>query len=282
MKSFKEFLIEGLIKLPKKTTQEVFERVLANYLSYIKANADPIKQKKHLEVVNKLATYYGVKLSSFIKKNFVFSVKLDVSDLPASYKASHDLKDLIVVVDWEGKIGHFESEADAAWFEKQQILAFNPDRIIETLRPYTDPADIQFAVGKFKADLDHEMTHVVQDLVLSKHDKSQSDTNGYLDPDIDDKELRKRYYTSKIEFDPSIKSAMMEFHHDILLSKHFKDKAKLREAIDTFVGIKSPKGSSFFKTNELFKTLKKADHSKWKKAVKLLYLNLGIDVQGEI
>jgi hypothetical protein len=134
--------------------------------------------------------------------------------------------------------------------------------------------NINFTLGI----IEHETTHAVQSMVLYLLHPSQYDsTTGGKSV----KGLRKgqakqeKYFTSNIEFDPLIKSSARELKGLFGKYNAVSDKDKKDLFIKyTFSDVAS-KGVSKadnkdFNRSSFFKSLKRSDPDKWKKAVKLL------------
>jgi len=302
--TFKPFLAEGLIKLPPKIVAEATKFLLEKLLAYLSSyeEGDKLDREVYATNLKRFAAKHDLSKPSRAEVEKAGRSKLAQTvlklEIPESYvssikrlhkgeihKASFAIKYVIV---FSGKHELLNPDESGAFIEKPPTLLLN----INALNLAREDVAQQVYVGAFKeierrieyavTTLEHELTHAVQFMVLKQlhpEQVSSSGTHGASDKGSFDE----IYYTSQLEFDPQLKSSLKDFEH-LVRRKGAKTKEAKRELLHKFtwsdtakadipdVGEKVVSGRSPF-----FQSLKRVDHAKWKKALKLFSTKVNIE-----
>lgn len=249
--SFKSFLTEGLIKLPASMKRALHDGIARSLAMYAYWNGDGEVKKKAEKKLQEL----GTKPVKTLRGNtaFVFSVPVDLSELPASYqKRNFKLPKSVTV-------------------KVLLVPLLHPDGSKEEIGGLYDPRTGRVTVG----------AKHFSDYVVKANDHHEFDSNIEVASSTGDHELS-HFFQDRVlnaagegvEFDPQLKTELGAFKR---LVKHnaglgVKDD---RRALEVFVGNKGPDafwGSVTPAT--FFMDLKKKDETRWRKAVKLFTQNL--------
>ena len=124
--------------------------------------------------------------------------------------------------------------------------------------------------------IEHELTHAVQSMILYQLHPGQYDANGKAVRGLrKDQAKKEKYHTSQVEFDPQIKGSIREIKNLFDQSKA-KTKEEKREIFNRYTYSDadqknvSRKDDKKYYRSPFFKSLRRSDPDKWKKAVKLL------------
>jgi hypothetical protein len=235
---------------------------------------------------------------------------LEKSKLNMSYEWNRDARKplrMIMVLKPLGASGMYSSrpntiEISFDWFKhfgwdefiEYAQLAFDENddierrKMIRILERYSDRAD------KMEGTLEHEMTHYIQFKVFGGASDAQIGEHGKA-LDTDDKATRNAsaYYSSQVEFDPQIKSHAKDLIVTIRANKRMKGMEALSWKDAALVAVGEKKAAEVIAKNELpkwtilgneqqfFKSLKRVDKDKWKKAVKLFMQLVGDAFEGK-
>lgn len=295
MTQFTRFITEGLIKLPEKTKTLIVDQYLYWMLAYSAKvalkDADEVDQMMVASVVKRLAGSLGIRVptsADIDRATKTISTKIKMDDLPEDYlrrlkSSKNEVKEKILTFKllftkdrYLGKdIGYAERVSDDEAIIVISALNILGDTTEDLL---ISPSTVMHNIKMGISTIEHELTHVIQYLVLGVLNKKQ----------IDDPKAIKvakssaitkddNYYLSQIEFDPMIKSAIAEIKAKLDLFKNADEQQK-REIVDTYVWgnvpssvIKKQINNNTKKNSKFFAVLKLHDPNKWKKAVKLLY-----------
>ena len=267
-------LLEGLIKVPSSLLKSLVNHIYGEYLSYMytfekyKVEAETLS-KKYNVVINKKFTP--------INKDVELNVVMD--DVANNIKKSWKLEFgyLRLIIDWEQKTWSNKPKVNASYEESNEhgipgYFTINPKNLIDLLNDDYDIKKLENIFEKVKTSMWHEASHAVQHNALKWIDKRQvSKERVFRDnPDSSKEDKRKEYLSSVVEFDPQIKTKIFQFRN-----KYGSDKENIRHNLAIFVGavkVDDKQGDEFFMA------LKNTDIKRWKKAVKLFYLNYELDV----
>jgi hypothetical protein len=200
----------GLIKIPKQLLNDVTSKCREILLSYaynvtrLDANV-----AKHHDTILKLLSYYKIKPIEAHLLDSVFKVTVDDSDLPQSYqKYKKEGNEKYVVC----KLDHVESEYLGA-FQRPNVLIVCAKSMYNILLDSGSDTNLLFSkIADFDNTIEHELTHWVQITYLHPDNSEKHYTlgRGFTNKD---------YYSSKIEFDPTIKSELSRF--STLISEYY-------------------------------------------------------------
>ena len=293
-----------MIKLPPKLADSILEYFVYWYLAFLEgsAEADSSLEEDDLDMIKlsleRLAKKHGSKapIPQDIKKAMtsraVFK-NFPVEDLPPQYlervakvrgqEAMKTLKDARVkfVVSFR-KHPKVDMDGDFPqgifYAEPAEIIVSIPNMpvkvptVLKVLATFNHP-EISRSINNTMGIVEHELTHAVQAMVMwLLHSKQYDpDTGGKSAGRLPKKEAKKdQYFTSDIEFAPTLKSSVRE-----LKSLFDKNKEKDKKEIFSKFTYSDVPSNGINKANEdgrssFFKSLKRSDPDKWKKAVKLL------------
>jgi len=284
---FQLFLNEGVIKLPQKLLKDATDHfnywALAHVLHHglKKAGRDRDEQQFVLAAIKKAAFDAGVKMptSTDIGKagrNSTLVRRFQLGDLPASYLKSltrvsgaeeRDVKRLFGSIDIKFKIffvPHSKTRIGPYWSADDQeigvstVHAHLSSKDFKNFSDYS-PATISKRMHVALGDIEHELTHGIQELVLQFLHKEQSDPKG--DSALHGKG-ETEYYLLATEFDPWIKTSVRRFRTVV---QHHKAERNLTKQKELFQSYSQGDGSDFFAV------LKKHDPERWKKAVRIAW-----------
>ena len=301
MNSFSSFLNEGLIKLPRKTLQQLVGGFVYIYLAYYKDCIEEFLSGKEYHDANEL-------LKTVLKKYNVPSIKpedsakvgksdkmtkifvIDPEDLPERYlkKLREIDKDETIFRSLNLKIkltidfkGMKKLEGSYAQFDPN-----NQQIIISIKNHYLDKSELESRVGREKClgtvltqaigNLEHEFTHAIQWIILEKFHQKQIKNISDLKIPGNSPVYQDEYYNTPIEFDPWIKTEIKKFKAAEDLVKMTRFSFDKKAAIGYFTWSDSDKNVDIEKLgftgrSEFFGALKKKSEKRWKKAVKLFY-----------
>jgi hypothetical protein len=276
IKSFRDFSVnEGLIKVPQDLLRSLWRFVFSQYLSYMYSI-----ERCSLDAID-LSKKYDIIIDEEFKpinKDIELSFVLD--DLPERVKNSWRLEFgyLRFLIDWEQKIWGHRPKVNASYEESNDngipgYFTINPREFVELLN--SDKYTIEGAIDlieRAKTSMWHEASHAIQHNSLKWLDKKQVHKSRVIrnNPESSPEDRRREYLSSAVEFDPQIKTKIFQFR-----KKYGGDKENIRKNLAGFVGAANMEGIS---PDDFFKALKQTDIRRWKKAVKLFYLNFGFDV----
>src|ERR1017187_2354388 len=269
-------ITEGLIKVPTELLKSLVKDIFEEYLSYMYQIE---KRRPDAKAVAK-------KLSITINKNFKLQnhdVELDtvLDGVSDSVKAAWKLEFgyLRLIIDWEQKIWKDRPKVNASYEESDEhgipgYFTINPRSFMDLVNSDDFTIDkLTTLLEKIKTSVWHEASHAVQHNSLKWMDKSQvaKDRTVRDNASSSKEDKRTEYLTAAVEFDPQIKTKILLFKKIVE-----KDPQNVLKNLAAFVGAIQLEGT---KGDEFFLALKKNDIKKWKKAVKLFYLNYGFNVQ---
>ena len=217
---FKNFISEGLIKVPQKIYKKFEKSLLEFAFSHMVAEVD----LDYVDAIKKVARKNGVR--SFKKPQKEVRVKYKRPDVEIPVRKSDDYMDIdpvdnlhLFMVFNEKEVVHnadYDTDHDVTGESTITVYVSN---YVRDIRDVNDVDQAGFTasqiVTKLKADLRHEMMHFVQDIYLAnKHEKQnqqnpQSGKENRTKREIDKDNIN--YFTSQQEFDPTIQSEIGEF-----------------------------------------------------------------------
>jgi len=273
--TFKSFLGEGLIKVPSDLLKSLVRHIFGEYLSYM------YSLENRRDDAEKLASINSIMIDkNFKPKNSEVELNTVLDGLSDKLKNAWKLEFgyLRLTIDWDQKIWADRPKVNASFEEANAhglpgYFTVNPRSFMDMLQS----EDYSFQkvtslLEKIKTSMWHEASHAVQHNSLKWMDKSQvaKDRTVRDNPNSSKEDQRKEYLSAAVEFDPTIKTK-------IFLFKKIAEKEpeSVLKNLAAFVGAANIEGA---KQDEFFLALKSTNLKKWKKAVKLFYLNYGFDV----
>lgn len=290
-----DVLREGLIKLPQNLRGEIvkfFVRMyLAHYQDWIEEELVGKEYYEAKKLADDVANEYDVsvgeddikRLSTWVKEKFV----LTADDVPYADKLKKIYPNFVeelglpikvtIVLDY----GHQPVANELADFDPNDNTIRIAMPNVHLAHPTTEHGrkealmkNLTWAVGL----IDHELTHAVQHIVLSRFHKAQ--VSNAFDAAGTSKFHSDDYFNSQIEFDPWIKGEAAIFKAIEKLMKKIGKEYDEKLSMEFFVGAKGDKKTDFMDQKEMtkvmftapsafFLSLKKKNQDKWKKAVKL-------------
>lgn len=299
---FSLFLNEGLIKLPPNLTKQIVEFFVYWYLAYLKSLTidNPAYDEDDIAVIEdsikKLAVKYGVsnptdsqveRVKNSLAKTGVFK-NFKIEDLPEHYlarlgkmkgpeavaKAKDATAKFIIAF---GKHRHISGKEFGAFIRDQLQIVISiknmqtsPETILKWLSSFNTVAasrEIDKAIGT----LEHEITHLVQELIMIVLHSDQDSVEGKYSGD----NKKDSYYTSQTEFDPMVKSSIRAIN-SLFSKKKAKTVQEKKDILNKFTwGDTQPdkipnEVAIEDDRSRFFRALRRSDMAKWKRAVKLL------------
>lgn len=258
----------GHIRVPKQLLDEVTKdaRLLLLSYAYHATRLDHNIQKHHNTILQ-LLKHYNIKPIEKHLLNSVISIDVDDSDLPDSYHKFETNKGKKVVL---VRIDHNETKFLGA-FKKPNIIVICVQVMYKLLADPTISGDmILDTVADFDNTIDHELTHWVQNTYLHK-------MNIEKHYDIEKDKSMVPYYTSQVEFDPILKSEIVDFASKV--RKAFPNgKFNMNDVMQYYVGASHKSlsdlglklnGFTVLLPSNYFKILKESKKDWYKKAVKI-------------
>lgn len=272
---FKQFLVEGLIKVPNEMMIALVGRAHREYISYL-----VLKGKD--EFAKHLAQKYGViPDSKFEIKNIATDIDTKLNGVSDKVKSiwRTEFGYIRFVIDWEQKIWNGRPKVMASYEESDThslpgYFTINPFSFMALVD--SEECTLQKLIDifeKLKSSMWHEASHAIQHNALKWVDPNQVGKSRKFrdDPNSSKEDKRAEYLTAAVEFDPTLKTKIGLFRR-----KYGNLEGKdILNAMCKFVGAVI---SDTDKPDEFFITLKQRDFKKWKKAVKLFYLNFGFNI----
>lgn len=250
MISFREFLDEGVIKVPPKLFSKMSDFLVKSILEY---HYDDIKNSDSLYIKRILKKY---KIKSSVREPYqVSAFNYDLKSFSRNYDRSKTPRINMVVLltknsNMTGVAGRYTSGS-------KHGVAINA----ETVKVDYLKEDISRLINV----LEHELMHSVQFNLLHPEQSQKTPTEKY--PGASREEL---YLLSNVEFDPTILSALEDFKDLIdFYKKHTDSKDVKRDVFDLITTSKKPARNSIGGDSIIFfQTLYKYDKDRWKIAVK--------------
>jgi hypothetical protein len=270
----RRFYPEGLIKIPHDLLKSLCGNIASGYISYL------YLFDKHKSDAQTLASKYGVEIDpSFKPMNKEIEINTVLEGLPERMKNAWRLEfgHLRLIIDWEQKIWRDRPKVNASYEETAEkgipgYFTINPFTWIEAIQTNYSLDILISLLNKAQYSAWHEASHAVQHNCLKWLDPSQVDKSRIVrdNPESDPEERRSEYLSSRVEFDPQIKTKIFQFQE-----KYGSDKENIHKDLAAFVGAFLQES---IEPDEFFVNLKKTDLEKWKKAVGLIYKNYNFDI----
>jgi len=201
-------------------------------------------------------------------KNVGARFPFDVSSMGPQYQKLTPIENTVfVALDWEGTLIGNRSDTRAAWFPRKSALMIYLNHF-DMLHDYTKrgshPANIVHIFSDLSDTIRHELQHTVQDYLLAPVAPKQIEKKPkYSDHDKD-------YYTSQVEFEPTIASAVNEFINNYIIVSEAKP-VDLGKAFRQYVGAAPSWKYDPFAEAKIFKHLKATSPKRYKIAVRKFY-----------
>lgn len=259
----------GLIKVPIKMLEHVQNLVRIKMLSYADQSTDDNDHSDVHKLIMQLFDEYQLKPVDMNGAFMPTETNIDTSGLPKGYykfSSRHD-RTLIIALDniKEGSNAYFTGP-------NKLYICTSPLRKILYSKFTVHLRDLKTYFEELDTTVYHELTHYIQFTFLHPSNKSVKEHYDSHSPDftLDD------YLTSRIEFDPQIKSEFAKFLR-YLKSKGFPnsdhyDWPNISSCIRTFV-YAIPKTDELFnhslKQSPFFEALKRVEPKAYKKAVRI-------------
>lgn len=197
----------------------------------------------------------------------ITSYQIKMEDIPQRYrKMKPSFEKIMLVISWQTNKNTFGS-----WWNKHKALTIMPLSVEWFARwPNIDFDNLELLLDKVNETLDHELRHMMQYMFLTDIDPYQTDTKPDYAQHGDD------YFTSQVEFDPTIASSAAEFvsHYKLLLS--YNKKVDLGIALRKTVGMMKPDMFDGFNRDPFFAALRRKNDSRYNTAVKKFLAEVGM------
>jgi len=260
-------LEEGLIAIPPKMLDHVMFLLTYHVLWRMRDRFEG-KQKELPEqyaAFKKLVANFGETLPPEPYKLdgpvSVTRIPVTLDGMPSNYLHLKPKTDSIFfAIDWRpGKM-------NGAWRQDKLALIVYPcslDYIERYPTSRSHPDDLEVGLDTLAETISHELRHMVQFVLLGDYPEQ-------LKMKADYKSHGSDYFTSPVEFDPTIGSAVQEFLHlwRIYGESSSSKNVKMSQAIRQFTGMATAPRFSTFETPKFFAALKKTAPERYRVAVK--------------
>lgn len=259
----------GLIKIPQNALSHIQNTILIKVLSYAFHSTDDNDHSDVHALIERMLKEHGIEPIDFMAAVVPTETNVDVSGLPKDYykfgiKSNKD-ETIIIGLD------NVKERSNAYFAPPNKIFICTlPLRKILYKKTMVFYRDLLNYVEELKSTVAHELTHWVQHNFLhpSNRDKKEHYDSRLPDFQLDD------YLTSRIEFDPTIKSELGRFMF-YLRSKGFPDGdhydwPNIGNCLKSFVGAYSKTNPDFdfnVGQSDFFDALHRKEPKIWKKAV---------------
>lgn len=300
--SFSLYLNEGIIKLPPKLTSSLIEYFIYWYLAFLEGSADASKSfdEDDLDMIKlaieRLAKKFDSKIptTADIKKamsNRSVFKNFPVEDIPLQYlekivkmkgeEAINELKKAHIkfAVSFKPHPKVIEGEEGVFYTKPAEIIIAIPnlptstEKILQLLSMFNHQ-EVARIINNTSGVIEHELTHAIQSMVLfllhpKQFSNSQSTSVNKKVKGLD------KYFAKDIEFSPWIKTSVREMKSIFEKSKattvqEKKDLFSKFTYSDVLSKDVTKADNKKHERSKFFKSLKRTDLEKWKKAVKLL------------
>ncbi len=268
------FLTEGLIKVPSDLLRSMCDHIISQYVSYMNT-IDKCKEDAQI-----LAERYGVQIDpDFQPINKEVELNTVLEGVPERVKNAWKLEFgyLRLIIDWESKIWKDRPKVNASYEESDAkgipgYFTINPRALIECLSGDYKIEEVMGIFKKTQYSAWHEASHAVQHNSLKWMDKNQVHKSRTIrdNPESSQEDRRREYLSAIVEFDPQIKTKIYLFNQ-----KYGEDRENMRKNLAAFVAAVP---MDDVPADGFFSALKKTDLRRWKRAVKLFYLNYQFDI----
>lgn len=267
-------LQEGLVKVPPAMLRDLENFAGYFYIYEIEMRAEEMLKTGTLskETYDKVkdaikifrSTWKIVRPQNAKKWQGAFwrEIKFDKRFMPAHYKLGKQ-DEIKFVVDNSGQ--YISHDSQAVWKPASRMIVYNTSvRRIESIFKQRNVKsmvyEIDFIFRDTRASLEHELVHMVQEVIVPDDSNQVARKKGYNDSDVD-------YYTSPLEFEAQIVTAVREFQAHIRTMNFIKASNKdFRLDAEVFVGLKKAKMG--MKVSPFFKNLKDNAQTRYQAAVK--------------
>ncbi len=306
MKLHELLLGEGLIQIPPKLLASAWDFVLAETLKRCYAGLEHVASASELHVaaaetlLDKASTNFDVEDYSSSLLHASSSTKQLPLEITERYlerykklrgaretKALLASKITIAVVYNPAKFHGMTAKISGTYYAEDKVVAVQPsvyeltaEGVLEIVRNHKGLAAQNHALGllleQYKGTLEHELTHMIQFLVLGDlHAKQLLTHEPGEDVQSNSKESKDIYFTSPIEFDPWIKAEVTKIR--ALMRRQKKDSVEKRALIKKFISADLTQDQATKlednadpERSDFFISLRRQDLKQWKKAAKLL------------
>ena len=249
-------LNEGLIKFPQTMFDNAMRIIAREVLSW--AASKGTRDKFAEQELSNLAKHYGCSIKpayADIITDPIRAFRINLVDLEGYPKPIKD--DMIVAINWKEGLS-----VRGQWQKKHSALIVMPFTTRILSQWPKQPFAVADTLEELEATVRHEMRHAIQFLYLGDH-PDQSKTKYSVARNDDN------YYSSPVEFDPTIGSEVDEFlmYYKTLDGYGKKpSKEKLSKMIKQVTGVE--KGTISLPTSGFFKSLKTIAPVRYRRAVK--------------
>jgi hypothetical protein len=267
-------LAKGLIKVPTDLLKSLCDHIASQYISYLFIVNDSSSY------ADLLASKYGIGIDhSFQPFNKEIELHTSLEGISERIKSAWRLEFgyLRLIIDWDQKIWVDRPKVNASYEESDNkgipgYFTVNPHHWIETIKQEHSIDDLIAILNKAQYSAWHEISHAVQHNSLKWLDPRQVQKSREIrdNPESSAGECRREYLSSRVEFDPQIKTKIFQFQQ-----KYGGDKEKIHQNLSAFVGASI---QDEIESDEFFMVLKETNRDRWKKAIRIIYRNYDFDL----
>lgn len=263
-------LTEGLIAIPPKMHEHIDFMLTFNMLWKMRDlfRGKEKKLPEHYAEFKKLVKAFGEEIPRerypTDKNVFVWSIPVKLDGMPPTYAHLNPrVKNISFAIDWR------PGRSVGGWLPTKDVLIVYP-MSVEYLTRYpserSHPEDLKLALEVLRETITHELRHMVQGVILHDHPEQRATKADYQKHGSD-------YFTSPVEFDPTIGSAVHEFL-ELWTEYGKKNPAALSKAVKQFTAMAPSGVFDTFHATKFFLSLKKVSPIKHKVAAAKFFKEL--------
>lgn len=268
-----EIINEGLIVIPPHMHEEI-NFYLTYYVLWWARDRFRGKTKqlpKHYAAFKKLVAEFGERLPDEAykpsKDMSVHVIRMNTSDMPLNYQQLHPTEpDIRFALYWLRG-----ATTLGVWRPDKRALMVYP-YALDYLARYpceaNHPDDLAAALDALRETVTHELRHMVQYMLLGDHPEQRAMKSNYAQHGDD-------YFTSPVEFDPTIGSSIQEFVQMWNVYSEDGGGMDLKRAIMRYTGAVPTGQFANFATTKFFRALKRTAPERWKVAVRKFVAGVG-------
>lgn len=270
MKSFKQFLEEGLIKINddmvRKISDIVFEYTI-RYIIYYYRNKNHHELMNIIKKIKENISHHNlpeISLSRLYRKsdNLFDLYRYDRKMLKFTFEDNY--RDITLYLNFGGaaQLAFFNQSPEYIQFNIKYMLQDIIEHLYKTLDKYLANNYLTIIYSSIVGTIKHELTHRNQ--LLHKYHEKQTELY-----DTKRKDSEEAYYMSQVEFDPMIKSSIENIK---TLKKLYPDDMNV---INYYIGVTNTKPKNYnFDRSSFLSILKKRAPIRYKKALKYIFRNI--------
>lgn len=267
MLSFKDFLLEGIIKVDKK----VLSFINSSYYVLLSDMVNFLLDEKSKKIIDNLKREHEGLIEDFIRDNKILKSKTGYRNIPYVGYDVEGIFDFFLEINKESDIGAEYHRKNHHKGTNRKIISYLDSEFFNTFMVWLkNPSKqvLNFLIKEKVDQVEHELGHLVEDFILDKRVKENPNIkiNKFKNDYYKD---RSAYLTSNIEFEPMIISMVRKFISNIrsvmIKNEHPMSVNEYKQRIDNFLNDD---------TEDFLFYSKRLTPTKYKTLIKKIYVEL--------